>query len=98
MRDKRQWAIIPKKHRQILRLLRKGVGIKTTATIVGVGVRTVQRRKQLIEQQLNDPSTDEVLAVEFKRLVKPKACPVHGPVTVWPCVACQAIAMRQPKS
>jgi hypothetical protein len=25
-----------------------------------------------------------------QQLTKPRRCPVHGPVTIWPCVACNA--------
>ena len=80
----RRWAIAQKKHLAILRLLRSGVGVRRTASTVGVGVRTVQRRVDFLRQQTLDPGD-----IDFKR-VSGKSCEVHGPVVVWPCVACAA--------
>lgn len=90
-----RWSIVPAKHRKILELLREGVGVKTTAKLVGVGVRTVQRRKQLQLERMaaREGDIDERLEVDFKRA--DQVCPVHGLVTVWPCVACQALAAKQ---
>lgn len=98
--SKRRWALEADKHRAILKLLKHGVGVCTTASIVGVGVRTVQRRKALLEQETNEQiasedrlPTEEV--VSFKAAKRSQTrCPIHGPVTVWPCVACAAQAAR----
>ena len=89
-----RWSIVPSKHRKILELLRKGVGVKTTARLVGVGVRTVQRRKQLQLQRAaaRDRDTEDEGGIEFKS--RDHVCPVHGLVTVWPCVACAAIEAK----
>jgi hypothetical protein len=91
--SKRRWAIESKKHQSIIKLLRHGVGICTIAEIVGVGVRTVQRRKELLDQELASTLADEegqAIAFSTGRHV----CEVHGAVSVWPCVACAAIASR----
>lgn len=93
-RRKNRWAIVPAKHRKILQLLREGYGVKATAKIVGVGVRTVQRRKklQLDRAAAADGEKEEKLEVAFRDLRSPHVCPQHGPVKVWPCVACAALA------
>ena len=86
-RRRGSWEVLPQQHRRILHLLRSGYGICKTAAIVGVGVRTVQRRVEIIRTTgLVDGEID------YHRLSKPMRCEVHGAVSVWPCVACAAIA------
>ena len=85
MRATRDWKIEATKHQQILELLRSGVGIRTTARRVGVGVMTVQRRAEVLRQEgLEEGETD------YRRVMS-RRCPVHGKLAVWPCVACAAI-------
>lgn len=88
-RHRGSWEVLPQQHMQILQLLRAGHGIRKTAALVGVGVRTVQRRAEVIRtSSLVDGEID------FRRSTKPMLCPVHGAVNVWPCVACGAIAAK----
>jgi hypothetical protein len=91
--SKRRWSIESKKHQSIIKLLRHGVGICTIAEIVGVGVRTVQRRKEFLDAELTQSvAKDDGQAVAFS--TGRHVCEVHGAVSVWPCVACAAIASR----
>lgn len=91
--SKRRWQIEGEKHRAILKLLRHGVGICTIAEIVGVGVRTVQRRKELLEQEISLAAiSEDGGGIEFTP--GRRVCEIHGQVSVWPCVACAAIASR----
>lgn len=83
-RRRGSWEVLPQQHRRILQLLRDGYGICKVAVIVGVGVRTVQRRYEIIR------TSSSVIDVDYRRAIKPMRCPVHGPVNVWPCVACAA--------
>ena len=91
--SKRRWAVVGDKHKAILLLLRRGVGICAIAEIVGVGVRTVQRRKALLNTELNEAiAEEEGEVVSFNTVGRQSMrCPVHGALTVWPCVACLAI-------
>ena len=81
----RRWRVAGDQHRNILKLLEHGVGIRRIAQIVGVGVRTVQRRKAFLDE-LSDSQRGfhDLGAGQVKR------CPVHGAVNVWPCVMCAA--------
>lgn len=93
----RRWAIESEKHKAILLLLKRGVGVIAIARIVGVGVRTVQRRKALLNDEVNEQvaTEDGGDVVEFKTIGRQSMrCEVHGPVTVWPCVACAAIGSQ----
>lgn len=87
-RKKFSWQIVSSKHEKILELLRAGFGIRRVANAVGVGVRTVQRRADVL--RLAELECGEV---EYRRTTRSQACPVHGLVNVWPCVACAATAM-----
>ena len=102
----RRWAIAVEQHKNILKLLRHGVGIRRIAEIVGVGVRTVQRRKKFLNEELNRQVADEDRGVrdasdalrQAPSLVDidrgARRCPEHGMVSVWPCVICSAIEAR----
>lgn len=92
---RRGWKILPAKHRKILDLLRAGVGVCKTAAIVGVGVRTVQRRVDAI-RVMESPELEIDFRVkgDIGERIRKHTCPVHGVVTVWPCVACAAIAAK----
>lgn len=61
-----------------------------------MGIQTVQRRMAMLEQELNKAVASELgqPVVEFRR-VREQRCPVHGPVTIWPCVACAAFESRE---
>lgn len=97
--EKNPWGITPEKHRQILKLLRSGVSIRETARVVGVGIQTVQRRCELLHQELDEAVANELgrPSIRFRRVLG-RRCAVHGPVTVWPCVACAALAARESAS
>lgn len=82
------WRIASDRHKKILELLRAGFGIRRVASSVGVGVRTVQRRAEVL--RLAEIGEGEI---DYRRTTKASACPVHGPVNVWPCVACAATAL-----
>lgn len=93
----RRWAIESEKHKAILLLLKRGVGVIAIAKIVGVGVRTVQRRKALLNDEVNElvAAEDGGEVVEFKTIGRQSMrCEVHGLVSVWPCVACAAIGSQ----
>ena len=85
MGEKGEWMIAEAKHRRIVKLLESGFGIRRTARLVGVGVRTVQRRADLL--RVADLAPNEV---DFRRTVIKRRCPEHGMVGIWPCVACAA--------
>lgn len=89
---KNPWAIAPRKHRKILELLRAGVSIRETSRVVGVGIRTVQRRKAILDGELVDSITEEdgETAIAFRSARW--RCPVHGWVEVRPCVMCTTLA------
>jgi hypothetical protein len=84
-----KWKILREQHLEILRMLRAGVGIRKTARLVGVGVRTVQIRYD----RINGKWTARADEIGYRQTT-PQRCPVHGMVKVWPCVACQAIAAK----
>jgi len=89
---KNPWAIAPHKHRKILELLRAGVSIYEVSRVVGVGTNTVQRRKAIVDAELNDEISkdDGEQAIEFRALRW--RCPVHGLVEFNPCVMCTSLA------
>lgn len=78
------------KHEKILEMLRAGVGIRTTAKVVGVGVRTVQRRRAVVEDEFAEATKAEAGEVEFGS--QRWRCPAHGWVEVRPCVMCASLA------
>lgn len=89
-----RWAIEGRKHLHILKLLEHGVGIRRTAQIIGVGVRTVQRRRALLNRAIESQiEADPEITERFTR-VDSMVCPVHGPITVSPCVACGAMQAK----
>lgn len=93
---KNLWAIAPHKHRKILELLRAGVSIRETARVVGVGIRTVQRRKAVVDGEMVESisAEDGAQAVAFRS--KRWRCSVHGWVEVEPCVMCTTLAAMRP--
>ncbi len=54
-------------------------GVRETARLLNVSRGTVWR----VVMARRDTG-------EFRRLAKPRHCPRHGLVTIWPCVACAA--------
>ena len=93
------WAIAPQKHRKILQMLRAGKSVWQVAMELGVGVRTVQRRKLIVEAEADrgiarDDGCDVRDVISFRRVKW--NCPVHGPVDFRPCVICTTqAAMRR---
>ena len=63
-----KWRLSPRKHRQILEYLRRGVGILTTAKLVGVGTRSVQIRAEFLrERQLASYIKQDSEPVDFRK-------------------------------
>lgn len=99
--DSSKWAILPEQHREILRLLRLGFSVRKTAEIVGVGHRTVQRRRARLMLEFEAEAEDELECEEGEALIKFRdvsgRCEVHGPINVQPCVLCTALAAKGKK-
>jgi hypothetical protein len=88
-RKPQPWAVGEATHRRILDLLREGRGRLWIARQLGVGVRTVQRRVDILRREEDDEET-----IDFRE-VRGKVCPRHGALTVWPCVQCAAEEARR---
>lgn len=90
--QKNNFAIEPKKHRKILQMLEAGCSVRDTARAVGVGINTVQRRQSMLAAECTAEITrdDGSEAITFR--AARWRCPVHGPVTVRPCVMCTSLA------
>ena len=68
-------------------------GTRSLAARLGISKSTVHRyRKQ--RAAIEDSHDDERIIVDFVPLKQSRMCPVHGPVKVWPCVACAARSGR----
>lgn len=93
---KNSWAIAAHKHRKILELLRAGVSIYEVSRVVGVGTKTVQRRKTIVDAEMigeiSEDDGEQAIAFRASRW----RCPVHGLVEFSPCVICTSLAAIKP--
>ena len=64
-----------------------GLTIRKTARQLGLSKTAVGRAARARFLKVQDHGGTEVKPEELK---VPKRCPVHGRVTLWPCVACAA--------
>lgn len=91
-RRRRHRMLSDAQNREIERLL---VGTNKTrreiARTVGCAKVTVDRRSLLLRRRKQREAETEAAFSDRQH----KTCPVHGQVSVWPCVACAAEAQRQ---
>ena len=68
------------------------LSISESADLHGLGKTTVHR----FVQRHRKKDLDSVGGVAFEEVTSTEkhVCPKHGPVTVWPCVACAALEYR----
>jgi hypothetical protein len=67
--------------------------LRTVAAKLGVGKSTVDYHRQKVydawtAQESDEP--DQGPTIDFVPLAKPRRCPQHGLVSVWPCVICSS--------
>lgn len=66
--------------------------LRTVAAKLGVGKSTVDYHRQKVydawAQESDEP--DPGPTIDFVPLAKPRRCPQHGLVSVWPCVICSS--------
>ena len=90
---RRDWRLTAQKHRLILEMLRGGWSVRGTAKALGVGIRTVQRRKEIVDAELREGFAVDagVSAGDLVEYVETWwNCPEHGRVRYQPCVQCMA--------
>jgi hypothetical protein len=67
--------------------------LRSVAKRLGVGKSTVDYHRQKVydawSAQESDDS-DDGPKIAFEQLSKPRRCPTHGLVRVWPCVQCSS--------
>lgn len=68
-----------------------GLSIKRAAVAAGVGRMQAWRLIQARREKELSEATEDLVPVQQK---KPRRCPRHGLVTLWPCVACAAEGRR----
>lgn len=70
------------KRMQVSRMAAEGYSVGEIAKRTGVSQSTASKYRRL--------HTAEKGEIAFHRTRAPRSCSIHGPVTVWPCVACAA--------
>lgn len=67
--------------------------LRSVARELGVGKSTVDYHRQKVYDawSADEPDApDEWATIDFETLKKPRRCPTHGLVRVWPCVICSS--------
>jgi hypothetical protein len=67
--------------------------LRSVARELGVGKSTVDYHRQKVYDAWAAQESDEpepFPTIEFVQLAKPRRCPKHGLVSVWPCVVCSS--------
>lgn len=78
---------------QIATIQRCEGSLRKVARQFGVCKSTVDYHRQKVydawaAEELDEP--DESPTIDFVQLAKPRRCPIHGLVRVWPCVVCSS--------
>lgn len=84
---------------EALKLVRdRGYSFRAAAALVNMS-RTAIHRWLTKQRERNLASAGDLQPIdgnrEFSRNKQTWTCPIHGKVTLWPCIACAAIAAKQ---
>lgn len=83
----RPWRLTREERRRIGRLIREGLTPREIAARVARARRTIELLRRHLDERLAARPVEKG-AIVFRE--REERCPVHGRVSVWPCVACAA--------